>query len=122
MKAVVLTSLRQMELRDVPEPSIKEETDVLLRIEKVGICGSDVHYYETGRIGSQIVEYPFIIGHECSATVKAIGIPVIMCVFLARRERVVAVYVSILLRRRSAAFQLTGRLHLNRRLCVSRCP
>jgi L-iditol 2-dehydrogenase len=62
-----------MELRDVPEPSIKEETDVLLRIEKVGICGSDVHYYETGRIGSQIVEYPFIIGHECSATVKAIG-------------------------------------------------
>lgn len=77
MKAVVLTSLRQMELRDVPEPHIKEETNVLLKIEKVGICGSDVHYYETGRIGSQIVEYPFIIGHECSATVKAVGSSVI---------------------------------------------
>jgi len=73
MKAVVLTGLSQMELRDVPDPGIQKETDVLLKIEKVGICGSDVHYYETGRIGEQIVEYPFIVGHECSATVKAIG-------------------------------------------------
>jgi L-iditol 2-dehydrogenase len=62
-----------MELRDVPEPSIEKQTDVLLKIEMVGVCGSDVHYYETGRIGSQIVKYPFIIGHECAATVKAIG-------------------------------------------------
>ena len=73
MKAAVLTSLRQMELRDVPEPRIEKQTDVLLKIEMVGVCGSDIHYYETGRIGSQIVEYPFIIGHECAATVKAVG-------------------------------------------------
>ncbi|MGD8499300.1 MAG: alcohol dehydrogenase catalytic domain-containing protein [Phycisphaerales bacterium] len=73
MKAVVLTSLRQMALRDVPEPKIEKQTDVLLKIEMVGVCGSDVHYYETGRIGSQIVEYPFIIGHECAATVRAVG-------------------------------------------------
>ena len=73
MRAVVLTGIRQMELTDVPEPSIKEDSDVLLEIEKVGICGSDIHYYETGRIGLQIVEYPFIIGHECAATVKAVG-------------------------------------------------
>ena len=73
MKAVVLTGLRQMELRDVPEPKIEKDTDVLLKIEMVGVCGSDVHYYETGRIGSQIVEYPFIVGHECAATVAAVG-------------------------------------------------
>ena len=73
MKAVVLTNLRQMELRQIPEPTIEKDTDVLLKIEKVGICGSDVHYYETGRICSQIVQYPYIIGHECTATVKAIG-------------------------------------------------
>ncbi|MCP4259023.1 MAG: alcohol dehydrogenase catalytic domain-containing protein [Planctomycetes bacterium] len=73
MKAVVLTGLSQMELQDVPDPSIQRETDVLLKIEKVGICGSDVHYYETGKIGEQIVEYPFIVGHECSATVKDVG-------------------------------------------------
>lgn len=73
MKAVVLTGLRRMALMDVPDPIIQNEDDVLLKIEKVGICGSDVHYYETGKIGRQVVEYPFIIGHECSATVKAIG-------------------------------------------------
>ncbi|MBN1804296.1 MAG: alcohol dehydrogenase catalytic domain-containing protein [Sedimentisphaerales bacterium] len=73
MKAVMLTGLSQMELREVPDPSIQKETDVLLKVEKVGICGSDVHYYETGRIGEQIVKYPFIVGHECSATVKAVG-------------------------------------------------
>ncbi|MFQ6036792.1 MAG: zinc-binding dehydrogenase [Sedimentisphaerales bacterium] len=73
MKAAVLTGIRQMELRDVPEPTIKKYDEVLLKIERVGVCGSDVHYYETGRIGSQIVEYPFIVGHECAATVEAVG-------------------------------------------------
>ena len=73
MKAIALTALNQMELREIPEPAIEKDTDVLLKIEKVGVCGSDVHYHETGRIGSQIVEYPFIVGHECAATVKAIG-------------------------------------------------
>ena len=73
MKAVVLTGIRQMELADVAKPSIEKDTDVLLKMEKVGVCGSDVHYYEAGRIGSQVVEYPFIVGHECSATVEAVG-------------------------------------------------
>jgi len=73
MKAAVLTALRQMEFRDVEQPKIQQDTEVLLKVERVGVCGSDVHYYETGRIGRQIVEYPFIIGHECSATVEAIG-------------------------------------------------
>ncbi len=73
MKAAVLTALRQMELRDVEQPKIKQDTDVLLKVEGVGVCGSDLHYYETGQIGRQVVEYPFIIGHECSATVQAIG-------------------------------------------------
>jgi len=62
-----------MEVVETAEPRIKETKDVLLKIEKVGICGSDVHYYETGRIGSQVVEYPYIIGHDCAATVKAVG-------------------------------------------------
>lgn len=73
MKAIVLTGIRQMEITDVPEPVVTKDDDVLLKVEAVGVCGSDVHYYETGRIGSQVVEYPFIIGHECAATVKAVG-------------------------------------------------
>jgi L-iditol 2-dehydrogenase len=52
---------------------IRNDPDVLLKIEAVGICGSDVHYYETGRIGSDTVKYPFIVGHECAATVEAVG-------------------------------------------------
>lgn len=73
MKAVALTGIRQMELIDAPEPSIKKDDDVLLKTEMVGVCGSDVHYYETGEIGSEVVEFPFIMGHECAATVKAVG-------------------------------------------------
>ena len=73
MKAVVLTGVRQMEVQDWPAPVIQDDTDVLLKIEQVGVCGSDVHYYETGRIGSQVVEYPYIVGHECAATVAAVG-------------------------------------------------
>jgi L-iditol 2-dehydrogenase len=73
VKAIVLTGIRQMEMANVPEPTIKKDDDVLLKVEVVGVCGSDVHYYETGRIGSQIVEYPFVVGHECAATVEAVG-------------------------------------------------
>jgi len=73
MKAMYLTALRQMELRDVPEPFIENDTDVLLKIEAAGVCGSDVHYFETGRIGSQVVEFPFVVGHECSASVVETG-------------------------------------------------
>ena len=73
MKAVLLTGIRQMELRDVPEPKIVNDTDVLLKIERIGVCGSDVHYYKTGRIGSQIVQYPYIVGHECAAVVAKVG-------------------------------------------------
>ncbi len=73
MKAAVLTGIRRMEVREVPDPKIEKDTDVLLKIEKVGVCGSDVHYFETGRIGSQVVQFPFIVGHECAATVAAVG-------------------------------------------------
>ena len=73
MKAAVLTGIRQMEITDVPKPGVKNDTDVLLKIEVVGVCGSDVHYYRTGRIGSHVVTYPYLVGHECSATVEAVG-------------------------------------------------
>lgn len=73
MKAFVLTSLNKIELRDVPSPEIKAPGDVLLKISAVGVCGSDIHYYKTGRIGSQVVRYPFTVGHECSAVVVEKG-------------------------------------------------
>jgi len=73
MKAMVLTGIRQMELREVPDPVIQKPNDVLLKLATVGVCGSDVHYYATGRIGIQVVKYPFTVGHECSAVVVKTG-------------------------------------------------
>jgi L-iditol 2-dehydrogenase len=73
MKVAALTDINQIRINEIPDPEIEKPTDVLLKIELVGVCGSDVHYYETGRIGSQIAEFPFIVGHECSATVLDTG-------------------------------------------------
>jgi L-iditol 2-dehydrogenase len=73
MKAAFLTGIRKIELGDVPKPSIQNETQVLLRVAAVGICGSDLQYYAAGRIGSDVVRFPFIIGHECVTEVEEAG-------------------------------------------------
>lgn len=58
--------------KQVEKPRSKEG-EVLVKIKSVGICGSDVHYYEKGRIGSFVVEKPLILGHECSGEVVELG-------------------------------------------------
>jgi L-iditol 2-dehydrogenase len=73
MKSAVLTGIRQIEIRETPKPSIKHAADVLLKIAATGVCGSDVHYFRTGQIGRQVVRFPFIVGHECSAVVEDAG-------------------------------------------------
>ena len=73
MKAFQLTGIREMELREVPDPVIAQPTDVVIQLGAVGVCGSDIHYFSTGRIGSQVVEYPFAVGHECAGTVAEVG-------------------------------------------------
>ena len=62
-----------MALADVRDPQIREPHDVLVRMGAVGVCGSDIHYYTTGRIGRLVVEYPFTVGHECAGTVVEVG-------------------------------------------------
>jgi D-xylulose reductase len=47
--------------------------DVRIRIARVGICGSDVHYYKHGRIGPFVVDAPMVLGHEAAGTVVAVG-------------------------------------------------
>jgi L-iditol 2-dehydrogenase len=73
MKAMVLTGIRTIETVKQPTPVLRHPTDVLLRIIRAGICGSDLHYYTQGRIGDQIVSFPFCVGHECSAVVVDVG-------------------------------------------------
>jgi len=73
VRAAFLTGVREIEIRDTPAPALRDPEDVLLRIEAVGVCGSDIHYYTEGRIGSQMVNFPETIGHECSGAVAAVG-------------------------------------------------
>ncbi len=73
MKAMMLTGIRQMEMKQVPDPMIVNDTDVLIKMKTLGVCGSDVHYYTTGKIGSQVVQYPFPVGHEGAGEVVKVG-------------------------------------------------
>lgn len=73
MKAIQLTDIRNTAINTVPDPRISSGHQVLIQMAKVGVCGSDIHYYTSGRIGDQIVDYPFTVGHECSGIVRDIG-------------------------------------------------
>jgi L-iditol 2-dehydrogenase len=73
MRSAVLTAMHRFDVREVPAPRLIRDTDVLIRTNIVGVCGSDVHYYTTGRIGAQVVEYPFTIGHETAGIVEQTG-------------------------------------------------
>ena len=73
MKAMMLTGIRQMEMKEVPTPAILNERDVRIKMQVLGVCGSDIHYYLSGRIGSQVVKYPFTVGHEGAGEVEAVG-------------------------------------------------
>lgn len=73
MKASLLTGIRKMEIRDIPPPDIGSPKDVLLKIGLAGVCGSDVHYFRSGRSGEQDVEFPWVVGHECTAVVEKVG-------------------------------------------------
>lgn len=54
-------------------PSIINSNEVKIKLASIGVCGSDIHYYSVGKIGTQIVEYPFPVGHECSGIIEEAG-------------------------------------------------
>lgn len=60
----------RVEERPIPRPAPHE---VLVAVHAVGICGSDVHYYEHGRIGDFVVEEPMLIGHESAGVIIEVG-------------------------------------------------
>ena len=72
MKTAVMTGIGEVEIQSRPIPS-PAAGEVLVKVEYVGICGSDLHYYESGRIGNFIVEPPFVLGHEAGGTVVELG-------------------------------------------------
>ncbi|MDR3138076.1 MAG: NAD(P)-dependent alcohol dehydrogenase [Treponema sp.] len=72
MKVAVMTGIGKMEFieREIPQPKPHE---VLVKLEYVGVCGSDLHYYENGRIGGFVVKPPFVLGHEPGGIVEEVG-------------------------------------------------
>lgn len=72
MKVAVMNGIGEMGFLERDIPTVKDD-EVLVKLEYIGICGSDLHYYETGRIGDYIVKPPFVLGHEPGGVVVEVG-------------------------------------------------
>jgi len=72
MKAAFLEKPGQLAVQEVPVPACPED-QLLIRVREVGICGSDLHYYNEGRVGDNVVREPHILGHESSGEVAEVG-------------------------------------------------
>ncbi len=72
MKVAVMEGIGKIGFteRDIPVP---KDNEVLVKLEYVGICGSDLHYYESGAIGDYVVKPPFVLGHEPGGVVVEVG-------------------------------------------------
>lgn len=73
MRALVLEKQHSLALRDIDLPLKMGPRDVKIAVDTVGICGSDVHYYTQGRIGSFVVKAPMVLGHEAAGAVVDVG-------------------------------------------------
>ena len=70
MRQAIMTSPGIIEHRDVPEPEALGDNEILLRIQRIGVCGSDIHVYHGKH---PFTPYPVVQGHEYSAVVEAVG-------------------------------------------------
>jgi L-iditol 2-dehydrogenase len=68
----VLRGAGDLAVEERPDPTPAPH-EVLVRVVSVGVCGSDVHYFEHGRIGSHVVDSPLVLGHEASGEVVGVG-------------------------------------------------
>lgn len=72
MNAAILNKPLDIEVKKIKMPEPKED-EALIKVHCIGICGSDVHYYEHGKIGRYVVEKPIILGHELAGEVVKVG-------------------------------------------------
>ena len=73
MEALVLEKVGQLSIRDIEVAEKLGPHDVRIALHTVGVCGSDVHYYEYGYIGQFVVRQPMILGHEAAGTILEVG-------------------------------------------------
>ncbi len=73
-KGAFMRGLDKMVIKEIPVPEPADD-QVLVQLEYVGICGSDVHYYHSGRCGSFVVDQTqdYMLGHECAGTIVETG-------------------------------------------------
>jgi L-iditol 2-dehydrogenase len=69
MKQATMTKPGQIEFSDVPAP-VPGPGEVLLRVQRIGVCGSDIHVYHGKH---PLTSYPVVQGHEFSAVLEAVG-------------------------------------------------
>ena len=72
MKAFLLYGAEDLRAVDLPEP-VAGPGEVVIAMRRAGICGSDMHYYSHGRIGSFVPKRPFVMGHEFAGEIVAAG-------------------------------------------------
>lgn len=72
MRAVVIHKAHDLRIDDV-EVGEPGPGDVRVRMSRGGICGSDLHYYHEGRIGTIVLKMPMVLGHEVAGTIDKIG-------------------------------------------------
>ncbi len=73
MLAARLYGPRDLRVERIPRPAAPGAGEVLLRITKTSICGSDLHTYADGRIGDTTVGSPLVMGHEFAGRIEAVG-------------------------------------------------
>jgi len=72
-RSFVLNSVQKVSFEDRPVPALRDEHEVRVHISQTGICGSDVHYWQRGRIGDFILTSPIVLGHESAGVVVEVG-------------------------------------------------
>ncbi|MGD0227756.1 MAG: NAD(P)-dependent alcohol dehydrogenase [Terriglobia bacterium] len=73
MKALVLQEKLKLSLQEIDVPEELGPGDVRIRVMRVGICGSDLHYYKHGKIGHYVITAPMVLGHEAAGVVTETG-------------------------------------------------
>jgi L-iditol 2-dehydrogenase len=113
---MMLTGIRQIEMKVVPEPELVKTNDVKIKMLVMGICGSDIHYFTQGRIGSQKVIYPFTVGHEGAGLIVEVG----KTVTKVKPGDIVAIEPAMPCHECDQC--LAGRIHTCRKLRFLGCP
>ncbi|EER02284.1 Sorbitol dehydrogenase, putative [Perkinsus marinus ATCC 50983] len=72
-EGMIIRGRGDMSMEPIPMPGAPQPGECLIRVKNVGICGSDVHFFANGSVGSYAVTSPMVIGHEGAGVVEQVG-------------------------------------------------